>query len=225
MGIVNKVMNDLTMQPLVQVPQQTRSRKTMNRILDVSQSLLEEKGFDELTIAEIVQRANCSVGAFYGRFRDKEALLHALDERFFQEFIAESEAILDARRWEGKPIAEIIEVVIAFLVGVYGKQIGVLRALTLRARLNHDVRFGEREQTAWDLFPRLQELLLARADEIAHPNPELAVRLGFLQVFYALREILLWEHLKSGFSISNDQLVSELTCSYLAYLGAVQEKG
>ena len=223
--MVNKVMNDLTTQPLVQVPQQTRSRKTMNRILDVSQSLLEEKGFDELTIAEIVQRANCSVGAFYGRFRDKEALLHALDERFFQEFITESEVILDARRWEGKPIAEIIEVVIAFLVGVYGKQIGVLRALTLRARLNHDVRFGEREQTAWELFPRLQELLLARADEIAHPNPELAVRLGFLQVFYALREVLLWEHLKSGFSISNDQLVSELTCSYLAYLGAVQEKG
>jgi len=223
--MVNKVMNDLTMQPLVQIPQQTRSRKTMNRILDVSQSLLEEKGFDELTIAEIVQRAGCSVGAFYGRFRDKDALLHALDERFFQEFIAESEAILDVRRWEGKPIAEIIEAAIAFLMDVYGKQRGVLRALSLRARLNHDVRFGEREQTAWELFPRLQELLLARADEIAHPNPELAVRLGFLQVFYALREVLLWGHLKSGFSISNDQLVSELARSYLAYLGAVQEEG
>lgn len=223
--MVNKVMNDLTMQPLVQVPQQTRSRKTMNRILGASQSLLEEKGFDELTIAEIVQHAGCSVGAFYGRFRDKDALLHALDERFFQEFTAESEVILNARRWEGKPIAEIIEAAIAFLVGVYSEQRGVLRALSLRARLSHDVRFGEREQTAWELFPRLQELLLARADEIAHPNPELAVRLGFLQVFYALREIILWEHLKSGFSISNDQLVSELTCSYLAYLGAVQKEG
>ncbi len=48
--------------------------------------LLEEKLFEEISIAEIVEQAGCSVGAFYGRFKDKNSLLMALDERHFEEF-------------------------------------------------------------------------------------------------------------------------------------------
>jgi len=71
---------------LIQPPQQARSRASMNQMLDAAAQLLETKTFDELTIAEVVQQAGASVGAFYGRFKDKDALLQALDERFFSEF-------------------------------------------------------------------------------------------------------------------------------------------
>jgi AcrR family transcriptional regulator len=49
----------------IQQPQQTRSRETMKLILEAAAQILEEKNFEmELTIAEVVQKAGTSVGAF-----------------------------------------------------------------------------------------------------------------------------------------------------------------
>jgi AcrR family transcriptional regulator len=213
---------------LVQAPQQARSRDTMHRILDATTALLEEQTFDQLTVAEIVARAGCSVGAFYGRFRDKEALLHALDERFLADFVAEAETILAPDRWDAAPISAIAEALIAFLVEAYGTHRGLLRALMLHARLSSgsggtgEAQFRARERRAWRLLPDFEALMLSRRDQIAHPDPALAIRLGFLQAFYALREILLWEDVQSKPDVSPETLVQELTQSYLAYLGFVR---
>lgn len=205
---------------LVQQPQQTRSRETMSQILDAAAQILETKTFEELTIAEVVKLAGTSVGAFYGRFKDKEALLHALDERFFREFDQAIDALLAPSNWEGRSIASIIEDVARLLVQIYSKDKGVLRALNLKARLHGDPLFRKREQKAWnELLPRLQNALLARRNEIHHLNPALATRLGFQQLFYTLREILLWEPLRGDVPYETETLVAELTHAYLAYLG------
>lgn len=54
-----------------QAPQQSRSQRTMNRILDAAEALLEEKSFQELTINDIVQKAGCSVGPFTAVLKTK----------------------------------------------------------------------------------------------------------------------------------------------------------
>ena len=64
-------------------PQQTRSQETLDRILDAAEQVLVEKAFGEATLAEIMERAGVTVGAFYRRYPDKNALLRHLDERFF----------------------------------------------------------------------------------------------------------------------------------------------
>src|SRR2546430_7916872 len=69
--------------PRFRPPQQTRSQETLDRILDAAERVLDEKSFTEATLAEIMERAGVTVGAFYRRFPDKDALLHLLDERFF----------------------------------------------------------------------------------------------------------------------------------------------
>ncbi len=208
---------------LVQQPQQARSRETMTQILDAAAQILESKTFEELTLAEVVQQAGTSVGAFYGRFKDKEGLLHALDERFFEEFEAGIRALLTQPGWSQAPLAQIVRDVARFLAETYQRQRGLLRSLNLKARLHGDSRFKEREQRAWDeLFPQLQDILLQRQDEIRHPNPALATYLGFQQLFFALREILLWEPLHGGRTYQMDELIDELSRAYLAYLG-IQE--
>ncbi len=53
----------------------------MERILGAAEELLREKPFDGVTVAEIVRRADSSVGAFYARFPAKAALLSALYAR------------------------------------------------------------------------------------------------------------------------------------------------
>lgn len=210
--------------PYVQKPQQARSRETMTQILDAAARILETKTFEELTIAEVVQQAGTSVGAFYGRFKDKEGLLHALDERFFLDFERYFYDLIYQPVWAVQPLPSLIRQTVVFLVAMYGKNRGVLRSLNLKARLYGDSRFKQREQRAWnELFPQLQDILLRHQVEMTHPNPALATRLGFQQMFFALREFLLWEPLRDNTPYDEDQLADELTRAYLAYLGVQDE--
>lgn len=207
----------------VQQPQQARSRESMNQMLDAAAQILETKTFEALTIAEVVERAGTSVGSFYGRFKDKDGLLHALDERFFQEFEQDFAAMVSQPDWPESPVAVIIRDAARFLVETYSKQSGVLRSLNLKARLYGDPGFQAREQRAWkELYPLLRNILLAHQAEMTHPNPSLAIHLGFQQMFFTLREILLWDPLHESRSYEKEELIVELVRAYLAYLG-IQE--
>lgn len=62
-------------------PMQERSERTFFRILDVTEALLAERAWEDVTVQGIVLAADTSVGAFYNRFEDKEAVLHCLEER------------------------------------------------------------------------------------------------------------------------------------------------
>jgi AcrR family transcriptional regulator len=44
-------------------PQQQRSKESLERILDAAESLIRERGFDSMTVAEVVQRSGSSVGS------------------------------------------------------------------------------------------------------------------------------------------------------------------
>jgi AcrR family transcriptional regulator len=102
----------------VRPPQQARSQLTLSRILDASETLLAEKSWEDAGVAEIARRAGSSVGAFYSRFRDKDALLVALHERFVEEAFATSVAALEETRWTGASICEIVRELVAFQVRV-----------------------------------------------------------------------------------------------------------
>ncbi len=110
--------------PIIQQPQQARSQETMNQILDTAAAILEHKTFDQLTVSEVVQQAGTSVGAFYGRFRDKEALLQALDARFFERLESDFEAVQQEHDWENQPVSAIVHDVARFLVDVYQRDPG-----------------------------------------------------------------------------------------------------
>ena len=69
---------------------QARSQATLERLLESTESLLANKGFEGVTVAEIAMRAGLSVGAVYSRFRDKDALLQCLLDRFTAEATAAS---------------------------------------------------------------------------------------------------------------------------------------
>ena len=76
----------------VHPPQQVRSQATLDRILVAAEALVAEKGFEDTPVSEIVSRAGSSVGAFYARFDDKHALLHALATRFVEQAMATADA-------------------------------------------------------------------------------------------------------------------------------------
>lgn len=57
---------------------QKRGQVTYDALIDTAFALLEHKEFDEISIAELAQKAGYSVGAFYARFRSKDELFAAL---------------------------------------------------------------------------------------------------------------------------------------------------
>ena len=59
----------------VRVPQQARSRRTRQRILEAAVESFETLGYDETTTLEIARRAELAIGSVYDYFRDKRAIL------------------------------------------------------------------------------------------------------------------------------------------------------
>ena len=203
----------------VRPPRQARSQATLDRILDAAEALCEEKSFDDSPVAEIVQRARSSVGAFYTRFEDKDALLHALYDRFQEQALATADEALAIERWEGARIPEILSEVVRFLVEIYREQRGLLRTFFARAATDPDFAMRSRHVDD-EVAKQLAGLLLARRDEIHHPDPELAVRFGCRVLMASLEELLLSEPERSPeHALSDDAISAELARTYLAYLG------
>ncbi len=56
-----------------------------NEILDLAQRLIYTKGYEQMTIQDILDGLQISKGAFYHYFASKHALLEAISERMLQE--------------------------------------------------------------------------------------------------------------------------------------------
>ena len=79
----------------------------MRRILDATETLLAKRRFEDISIGDIVRASKSSVGAFYARFPDKDALLGCLYERFRQEQAKLTDALFDpalAERVAGRSV-------------------------------------------------------------------------------------------------------------------------
>lgn len=70
---------------------QEQARETKNRIYTSAIELMEKEGFDNITIADISEKAGVSVGAFYHYFESKNDILaeifHRADEYFSTQVV------------------------------------------------------------------------------------------------------------------------------------------
>jgi AcrR family transcriptional regulator len=203
----------------VRAPQQVRSQETLDRILDAAEALVTEKGFEDATVAEIARRAGSSVGAFYARFRDKTGLLYALYDRYLEQAMATADAALDPARWQGTAIPDLVRAVVRFLVEIYREREGLIRAFVVRNQ--SDIEFRARqERLSHYVNTKLSALLLARATEIAHPNPARAAAFGLTMTVSTIESVVLFGELRSAdLMLSDEELAAELTRAFLAYLG------
>lgn len=198
---------------------QARSQETLERLLDATEELISERGFDNATVSEIVRRANSSVGAMYARFNDKDSLLVCLHERFCEQALATTDMALDPARWEGASIAEIFATTTPFIVETYHHKRGLIRAFI--ARGSTDENFLERSsRVGRAISEKLITLLMARRDEIRHPDPVLAVDFGLRMTFDTLDHETFYADFQRGkIKLSREQLAEELTRAFLSYLG------
>jgi len=204
----------------VRPAQQARSQQTQERLLDAAEALIADKGFAEVTVAEIAARAGCSVGAVYSRFRDKEALFHCLQDRLVREIKATADAALAPELWGDASVSDIAGSLIAFMVEVFEERGGVLREIAQRVPHDLDIHARAEDVTRY-VSGLLQQLLVDHRGELRHPEPEIAVPFAYRMLAAMLRETLLFRGPGAhGIPSSDQRLAAELTRAFLGYLGA-----
>jgi AcrR family transcriptional regulator len=199
----------------VKEPQQERSKETLERLLNAAESVLSEVSVEEATVAQIVRRSGTSVGAFYGRFADKEAMLQCLDDSFFQKARQHWDDFFASAQWQEGPLHERLHRLVGLIVRKNRAHRPLLRALQLYAHVRPDPAFvARREKLQEYVFDQVCKTLLARPGYIRHPQPELAARLGLRMLFSAVGELILFGTTPLG----DEDLATELTRALLAYL-------
>jgi AcrR family transcriptional regulator len=196
-------------------PRQQRSKDTLERLLRAAKAVLSEVSVEEATVAQIVRRSGMSVGAFYGRFADKEAMLQCLDESFFQRARQHWDDFFASAQWQEGPLHERLHRLVSLIVKKNRAHRPLLRALLLYTHFRPDPAFATRREKLQDyVLDHVCKTLLARPGSIRHPKPELVARLGLRMLFSAVQEFILFGTAPLG----DDDLTAELTRALLAYL-------
>lgn len=200
---------------------QDRSRRTAERIVAAALELLDSKGFEDMSVAEIAARAGVSVGGFYARFPGKDALLDFLNVDVFDRLVTACRERLAPDAVAGRGAREVIARYVDLAVGCFREHRVVLRQVALRSRTSVDPAFRERVREAnRALHGVFRARLHERVDEMAHPDPATGVDVALTAVSAVMREYVLFSDLRPHFDPLEDRRLSrELTDLFCAYLG------
>jgi len=206
---------------------QARSQKTLDRILSATRDILYEKEFEETTVAEIVQRAGSSCGAFYARFGSKEALLPALYDAYSRSLPTEATLWSDPSTWGKRCLAVRVAKMVRFVIRDYRATRPFMRPLALYARQHPHQISSENRQQSSDKHRAACAFLMECRAEITHPDPERAVNLVNYFVPAIGRDKILFGDAPhaSSVDVEDAALEIELIHMVLAYLSGTTALG
>ena len=202
-------------------PKQDRSRETQARILKATARLLEKEAFESISVRRIVDEAGTSIGSFYARFRDKNALLSVLYAEYEEQLQARL-ARLEESTADARSLEEVAELIVLHFVDTFGEIPNLSRALyeyaTRSPEAAESKKLAERRRTQYSF---LLDALLSFRDVITHSDPVRAVDLGLYFVVVACRNRLLYPLAPQTrtLMISKKELKLELVRLLTAYLG------
>jgi len=167
-------MADIEATPLVNPPKQSRSRRTLERLVGAALEILEAEGPDALTVQAIVERAGSSVGSFYARFSGKADLLDYVGERVWHEAAARWEEALAAQQWDALDLQELMRGAVSLLGQVGRSRTSYLKALDRAPGTRADAYLAFQVH----VLRGIENLLVSRSSEMDHPDPNVAIPLG-----------------------------------------------
>jgi AcrR family transcriptional regulator len=111
---------------------QARSRNARDRLLTAGERVFAKLGYDAAHVSDIALAAECSVGSFYRRFRDKEAFFKALHQRFTERNLDNAARFFAQDQWQTQPTAALLRTLIGNTAFIMKRNHGFFRALFQR---------------------------------------------------------------------------------------------
>jgi AcrR family transcriptional regulator len=203
----------------IKAPLQERSERTLEALLDAAERILEKQPLQSAGVSAIAKEAGSSVGAFYHRFPDKQALARTLYQRFRNQSLATINENFDPEQWAEHDLASLIDSLIGFTAHDYLERPGLRRFAMHLVESDPDVRNLSKELSG-AVVDAFERLLVARRDEFTHPDPRLAAEFLHRMMFSLLDQVALFHgEAPTGNELTEEQLVDQLSSAIKAYLG------
>ncbi|MGO4282338.1 transcriptional regulator, TetR family [Cupriavidus sp. OV038] len=199
---------------ILQPPRQRRAKETEQALLTAGRELLAQRDFASVSVAQIAAACQVSVGAFYGRFRDKMAFFDALRTLVMEETDASVARYLNEGRWAETPPRQIVEKTMRFLLTGCHNNRGVIRA-SLKHATTRPEEWLPHQKNGQEIVDRLVALLVPRL-----PGPpeeaEQRVRFAMQVVFGMIVNAVLND--PGPLTLADERLPVELTRMVASYL-------
>ena len=157
---------------------QARSQATFSALIQAGRRMMGAKDFEAVTVNEIARTAGASIGAFYGRFANKEVFFSAIQEITVSDIEAGMRSLLAQSSVRQAGDREFLFAIARFWVGFYRTHRGLYVASFKHSR----TRPG-----AWTPFKRLGrnivslviKQLVPRLQRIGRPKSGREIRVAF----------------------------------------------
>ena len=199
---------------ILQPPRQRRAKETEQALLTAGRELLAQRDFAAVSVAQIAAACQVSVGAFYGRFRDKMAFFDALRTLVMEETDASVARYLNEERWAETPPRQIVEKTMRFLLTGCHNNRGVIRA-SLKHATTRPEEWLPHQKNGQEIVDRLVALLVPRLPGPAE-EAEQRVRFAMQAVFGMIVNAVLND--PGPLTLADERLPVELTRMVASYL-------
>ena len=208
--------------PLIHSPKQARSLDTQEKLLVALEELLAERFFEQITIRDLADRAGVASGTIYRRFKDKEALLPVLYQRYDHRLAEWTRSFWDDFDLDVAPrsIARIRHLVAKHL-RFYEQEKPILRTVYLYMRLRGELSLEDvDERRQFEYVDMLAPIISASLSEGQPEIDEPRVKLFMLLLISSVNERCLFGELKPVRTLQMDEetFVAELSTALHAYL-------
>lgn len=201
-------------------PQQERSRRTLARLIQATALTLMEHGLEGATIPRIAEVADVSPATVYRRFKDKKdllrvAILHVLESSNV------ANRVLLAKKLTCPTLSEAARRLVEINFDQFRKNGQFMGSLVQFLESDDDEEFvKDARHMLRNNLDLVVKALLGYREEIAHPNPERALRLAVLMTSQSIESFCLstrsqWATLQP---IDDEELIEELARAFVAYL-------
>ena len=201
-------------------PKQARTREQLERILEETERLFGERGYQATKIADIAAAVPCAIVTIYDRFGGKAELLRYMHRQGYQEAVALIDGLEVPREAEGD-LRDVLPEAVRAGLAIARRYQGRRRASLERMHADPDLAALELDITE-RLLKAGQRFLLAYRAQFRHPHPEVAAQqaMRMLIAMTEQRETLMPGPERG--QLDEDRFVEEVARMALAYLGVLE---
>ncbi len=197
-------------------PQQRRAQNTVERLLAATADMIEEHGLEALTTNHIAERAGVNIASLYQYFPNKEAIIAALLEAYFQQISKTLNDVLFTH--SDMPIGDSTRLWSLAALNYFRERHGLLELMMRYQQKPDELPGGKLFEVR--LTEAMRRYLAPRRDTLAPPNLDLAVEIAYNACAYVLAK-----HLLNPMSYHSDEsVVEEVVRLMVGYFSTSIEK-
>ena len=195
--------------------QQRRSQETTVALLEAAAVMLHERSLDELSIEDLCKRVGVTIGAFYGRFENRDAFFSALMSLAATKALAAVRAAVADEDNPGTGLEEACRRIVEVAVNVVRRNVGVVRAASQYESI-YPERWGTIRTTGSAMVDLAKPLLLARMGRGRVAAKERSIGFAFQMMFGTLINAVL--HKPKLVSLDEPEMVDRLALAMFLQL-------